>query len=142
MSTLREAAVMALTEMTNARDYIWLLNEGGIGVSEKEMLEKMAKTIIDLRAALEKQTVPSDYLNSHQPVAWMDREGDLYKMPEIEGWAPPHTLLYTAPPQRKPLTDEEVDALINSVDSLGIGRHVMHKVARAIEKAHKIGEKK
>lgn len=41
------------------------------------------------------------------PVAWMDREGDLYKMPEIEGWAPPHTLLYTHPPQRKPPTDQQ-----------------------------------
>lgn len=73
------------------------------------------------------------------PVAWMDREGDIYPMPEIEGWAPPHTMLYTQPPQREPLTNEEVDALINSVDSLGIGRHVMHKVARAIERAHGIG---
>lgn len=46
---------------------------------------------------------------AQEPVAWMDREGDLYKMPEIEGWAPPHTMLYAAPPQRKPLTDEEIE---------------------------------
>jgi hypothetical protein len=52
MTTLREAAQLAMTEMANARDYIWLLNEGGTGVSEEEMIEKMAKTIIDLRAAL------------------------------------------------------------------------------------------
>ena len=46
-----------------------------------------------------------------EPVAWMDREGDLYKMPEIKNWAPPHTMLYTAPPQRKwqGLTDEDVN---------------------------------
>ena len=44
-----------------------------------------------------------------EPVAWMDREGDLYKMPEIKNWAPPHVLLYTAPPQRQwvGLTDED-----------------------------------
>jgi hypothetical protein len=36
-----------------------------------------------------------------EPVAWMDREGDLYKMPEIKNWAPPHTMLYTTPPQRQ-----------------------------------------
>ena len=32
-----------------------------------------------------------------EAVAWMDRDGDLYKMPEIDNWAPPHTLLYAAP---------------------------------------------
>jgi len=31
-----------------------------------------------------------------EPVAWMDREGDIYRIPEIKGWAPPHTFLYTA----------------------------------------------
>ena len=51
-----------------------------------------------LRTALEQQQA--------EPVAWMDREGDLYKMPEIKNWAPPHTMLYTTPPQRKQLTDE------------------------------------
>ena len=44
-----------------------------------------------------------------EPVAWMDREGDLYKMPEIPEWAPPHTMLYTTPPQCQwvGLTDED-----------------------------------
>lgn len=53
-----------------------------------------------LRTALEQQA---------EPVAWMDREGDLYKMPEIKNWAPPHVLLYTTPPQRQwvGLTDED-----------------------------------
>jgi len=46
-----------------------------------------------------------------EPVAWMDREGDLYKMPEIKNWAPPHVLLYTTPPKRQwvGLTDEDVN---------------------------------
>ena len=46
-----------------------------------------------------------------EPVAWMDREGDLYKMPEIKNWAPPHTMLYTTSPQIQwaGLTDEEVN---------------------------------
>ena len=39
----------------------------------------------------------------------MDRDGDVYPMPENKKWAPPHTMLYTAPPQRKPLTDEEIE---------------------------------
>ncbi len=31
-----------------------------------------------------------------KPVAWMDREGDIMPMPEIEHWCPPHTMLYTS----------------------------------------------
>jgi hypothetical protein len=44
-----------------------------------------------------------------EPVAWMDREGHIYPMPEKPGWAPPHTFLYTTPPRREwqTLTDEE-----------------------------------
>ena len=58
-----------------------------------------------LRAALEQQA---------EPVAWMDREGDLYSMPVIENWSPPHTLLYTTPPQRQwsSLTDDEIKEII------------------------------
>ena len=44
-----------------------------------------------------------------EPVAWMDRDGDVYPMPENKNWAPPHTMLYTTPPQRKPLTDAQVN---------------------------------
>jgi len=46
-----------------------------------------------------------------EPVAWMDRDGDVYPMPENKNWAPPHTMLYTTPPQRQwvGLTDEEVN---------------------------------
>lgn len=45
-----------------------------------------------------------------EPVAWMDREGDIYRMPEIKNWAPPHTLLYTEPPECNPLTNEQLAA--------------------------------
>jgi len=68
-----------------------------------EALTVWCPEVIDtLRAALEQQA---------EPVAWMDREGDLYKMPEIKNWAPPHVLLYTTPPQRQwvGLTDEDVN---------------------------------
>ena len=82
-----------------------------------------------LQIALEQQQA--------EPVAWMDREGDLYKMPEIKNWAPPHTMLYTTPPQRKPLTDEQAR------DALGLayplGAAVMRDV-RSIEAAHGIKE--
>lgn len=76
MTTLRSAAEMALEALDN------------VGVEGNWEREEAA--VVALRAALEPV-----------PVAWMDREGDLYKMPEIEGWAPPHTLLYTHPPQQQ-----------------------------------------
>lgn len=115
MTTLREAAKLALTAMQESEEYGQYLPAGAIDT---------------LREALA-QPEPV-------PVAWMDREGDLYKMPEIEGWAPPHTLLYTVPPQRKPLTNEELDALAIDEDGLPNSHF---EFARAIERAHGIGEK-
>lgn len=47
--------------------------------------------------------------------------------------------LYTAPPKRKPLSDEEIKAIGNSInkyETLENGRLIF---ARAIEKAHGIG---
>jgi hypothetical protein len=92
MTTLREAAEMAL----EALDCIY----SPLHVRE---IDKVGKAMNALRAALEQP--------EQEPVAWMDREGDIYRMPEIKNWAPPHTLLYPAPPQRKwqGLTDEEIE---------------------------------
>ena len=116
MSTLREAAQQALEALR--------LYKVCYGTSPAE-----EATLTALRAALAEPV--------QEPVAWMDREGDLYKMPEIEGWAPPHTMLYTAPPQRKPLTEEEI-ALI-SVECAASHQHDDVYFARVIERAHGIG---
>ena len=72
-------------------------------------------------------------------VAWVERIGggvsyDLYhesarKLPEGVKFD-----LYTAPPQRKPLTDEEIDAI-----SLRDGGVTYRQLARAVEAAHNIG---
>jgi hypothetical protein len=110
MTTLREAAQLALEALEHLMNY-----------SSPHGLATVTSTLREALAPV--------------PVAWMDREGDLYKMPEIEGWAPPHTLLYTAPPQRKPLTDEEID---NCWYQSG---GVTPVFARAIERAHGIGGK-
>ena len=53
-------------------------------------------------------------------------------LPKPEGWG-----LYTSPPKRKPLTDEEID---NAVWHLGFGQLSPREVARAIEAAHSIKE--
>jgi len=46
-----------------------------------------------------------------EPVAWMDRDGDIYKELPNEYWNPPHTPIYA---QRTwvGLTDEEFDFLV------------------------------
>jgi hypothetical protein len=52
--------------------------------------------------------------------------------------------LYTHPPQRKPLTDEEIDDIWNRYcDEMGEASiNDAYDIARAIEAAHGIGEKK
>ena len=54
------------------------------------------------------------------------------------GWIPAvGTVLYAAPPARKPLTDEEISAIVQSMSAYTWDAHML---ARAIERAHGIGE--
>ena len=86
-------------------------------------LERCGDAITALHTALEQQA---------EPVAWMDREGDLYKMPEIKNWAPPHVLLYTAPTQRPWVGLEAEDlAQIESDEFWQVGNHMA--IAMAVE---------
>ena len=73
-----------------------------------------------------------------EPVAWYDIEhGEAETVwnkqrPPWEGrWKP----LYTTPPQRKPLTDEQINEVLDSMKLL-----VPSRIARAIEAAHGIKE--
>ena len=112
MTTLREAAQQALEALR--------LYKVCYGTSPAE-----EATLTALRAALAEPV--------QEPVAWMDREGDLYKMPEIEGWAPPHTMLYADPPQRKPLPERRLTDEIIAELWYKNGTHY-HHFARAIER--------
>ena len=79
-----------------------------------------------------------------EPVAWMCSSPELmakgYKRfsSRCEGdWNIP---VYTAPPQRKPLTEEEIDKIFNHLcNTVGASCKTM---ARAIERAHGIKERK
>ena len=64
-----------------------------------------------------------------EPVAWMDREGDLYKMPEIKNWAPPHTMLYTTPPQQQAEPTPWRDMVVVSLVREGIDKHRARELA-------------
>ena len=76
-----------------------------------------------------------------EPVAWMRQDGqrvttasDRHNYPDYETrYSIP---LYTTPPQRKPLTDEEIYLCTNHIDRNARGW--ANEFARAIEAAHGI----
>jgi hypothetical protein len=78
-----------------------------------------------------------DYEPAQQePVAWMTKTGSVWKTKADETDTP----LYTPPPpQRKPLSEEEIGAILEDVNAYGTR---LYTFARAIEAAHGIGEKK
>ncbi len=110
--TLREAAQRALEAIDRALPY-------APHCGEFDALADMADA---LRAALAEPV--------QEPYAWMAVGGSIWRHKTSEDDVP----LFTAPPQRKPLTEEEIYAAIKGVDSL---RAV--EVARAVERAHGIG---
>lgn len=57
-----------------------------------------------------------------------------FKSAPIDGWTP----LYTALPQRKPLTDEEISNIWCKVSNTDFVTADTHEFARAIEAAHGI----
>jgi len=76
--------------------------------------------------------------NQVKPVAWMDRDGDIYKELPNEYWNPPHTPIYA---QRTwvGLTDKEIEAIwkVALFADYGVGAELSNQpfvhYARAIE---------
>ena len=93
---------------------------------------------------------PQPKAEKQEPVAWMtiDSNGvedDIwYDNPEgklLEGWS--CKPLYTHPQPRKPLTDEQIDEIADTVANMplvGIVNDFRTRFARAIESAHGIKE--
>ena len=100
-----------------------------------EALEKMAENARELGL---------DY--EPEPVAWGVFEGNLHdmffteaeavEMAQLKGTYAEVKPLYTTPPQRKPLSDEEIQDLLMPVRISGDGYYL--RIARAIEAAHGI----
>ena len=101
--------------------------------------QRRQSAITALRAALAQQVEPVE------PVAWVRLEAwksgqswpdDCFTALPAEGLTP----LYTAPPQRKPLTEEEIERLW--YPSAAIAEPGKRRVAfgRAVERAHGIKE--
>ena len=122
--SLREAAQQALEDMACMRDM----------VAHPDNLDFIDKAITALRQALEQQ--PDD-----EPVAWMHKQGN-HEEPSFRqlddeeisrGWE--QYPLYTHPPQRKPLTDEEIKGIY---DKWRASVPLYLNLARAVEAAHDI----
>ena len=115
---------MSIDAMKQALEALYNMVEDGDETDKQQAIAAIAA----LRFAIEQA-------ERQEPVAWanINKHGDIThtsnkRMP----WA--NTPLYTAPPQRQPLTDEEIKAVIRAgeYDS-------MEEFARAIERAHGIG---
>ena len=114
-------------------------------VTERMIVRRMQEEIAELRAALA-QPEP-------EPVAWnwvfdgkdygpayygKPPDADITKQAEQRGRTV--RLLYTAPPQRKPLTEEEMDKLFGYETERGaVPGHLAVAFVRIVERAHGIG---
>ena len=73
---------------------------------------------------------------AQEPVAWMDIDSDGNRL-SVRQWSDGNrdeVPLYTAPPQRPPLTDEEIDEIFRDLCSTPVGASY-RTMARAIERA-------
>ena len=124
-SALRKAAQQALDALENEFNPDW----DQIEALQESLREHMAE-IHRLRAALAEPQEPVE------PVAWLSTDciGERYLCFSKPLDNDPVQPLYTAPPQRKPLTDESIVAMwhqpVLALSAL--------ELARAIERAHKI----
>ena len=134
MNTLREAAQQALEA--------WDTRAG---------IDTASRAFEALRAALAQGQAEPVQEPVREPVAWIHTDLDKPRVKFLE-WSEDEpgyrgcwikTPLYLSPPQRKPLTDQEIwDAVQHGVvGGIGMPSKAI-AVARAIERAHGIGEPK
>lgn len=129
MTTLREAAQLALEALEHLMNY-----------SSPHGLATVTST---LRKALEADNSAS----RPEPVAWMVYTQDgtsAFVTDNPKDFTDTHRALplYTAPPQRKPLKDEEILDLCMVCAIQPDSDPITLAFARAIERAHGIGEKR
>ena len=143
MTTLRTAAQQALEALEYAQQ-------------DRECPSTTRQAIAALQAALAEPPVVNQSLTTQEPVAWrwgyrsvttgaMDWRGyvEIPAHPNLRSPAIIMEPLYTAPPQRKPLTEENIRALYDqhaAYQEEGPEVSGWWDFARAIERAHGIGE--
>ena len=154
MTDLRTAAQQALEALEQSETFV---PYEGFGMARRKAESKHQAAITALRAALAEQRLTDmeqkmersiESLKTalaepvQEPVAWTyEWKHRLYggslnvsraRWPESDLWI--ETPLYAAPPQRKPLTEEEIDNIWDSEKAFAD----IYAIARAIERAHGI----
>lgn len=110
----------------------------------KRRLEKVKDAICANLMSVNSNSVESQPIKTQpdpEPVAVWELQGDGWNTIANPDWMetlPVGTKLYTAPPQRKPLSDEEIDRAWNSVDYTVEYMQFRINIARAIEAAYGI----
>jgi hypothetical protein len=117
-----------LYEVVQCRDAITAIKEA----LANDALERKAENARELGL---------DYEPEQKPVAWMCADESLinkgyarFSHVCMGDWKIP---VYTTPPQRKPLTDKEIGAILEDINAFGTR---LYTFARAIEAAHGIKE--
>ena len=111
-----------------------------------EALEGADQIDCDMQAAI--TAIKEALAQEQEPVAWGVFEGNLHdmffspseaqEMADLKGTHAEVRPLYTTPPQRKPLTDEDIERIVREAR---VGEHgIGYTIARAIEAAHGIKE--
>ena len=130
MNTLREALEMALAALEDINKLS--LSPGGIALPGE------IDTAMDLlREALAEESKADPVARDGwvlRDVYFHDGEPGMHRDPNIHAARQP---IYTTPPQRKPLTDEEILKYRHMIDWTAEWSYI--NFARAIERAHGIG---
>ena len=100
---------------------------------EQETVQRLSALVRAQQITIDKLEAQSEQPSQQEPVAWITKTGNVWKTKADETDTP----LYTTPPQRKPLTDEEIDELSRSMVK---GDKSVNWLCRAIEAAHGIKE--
>ena len=108
--TKDEALDLALEALVYASSYCDTY-DAITAIKQARALDKMADNARELGL---------DYEPVQEPVAWMDRDGDLYANEPDKNWCPPHYPLYTTPPAAQPAPDlqAELEATNRQVEIL------------------------
>jgi hypothetical protein len=132
---------MSIEAMQQALEALQNIHPGNMTPMAEEAWDK---AIASLRQAIEQA-------EKAQPVAWIwtqyDISNDLYvkkiiDCEELQNWHGMDLIpLYTVPPPRQPLTEEEIKSIVEKcgIDTQFIA-HTSALIARAIEAAHGIKE--
>ena len=126
-----------LEMVADANGHMVFLKDKAITAIKEHLKEKALQALHDEN---ERLGLYKDAYAEQEPLAWISTgpanmiHWTADKPAYGDDWVP----LYTAPPQRKPLTDEDVERIVREarVGERGIG----YTIARAIEAAHGIKE--